>query len=77
MKTRARSSAVKMSMRHTVPAIPPSLPPSLPPLLCSPQENPNPVLQGIAKASLLSVLPSQVTRVYTLRERRKEGATTA
>jgi hypothetical protein len=73
MKTRARSSAVKMSMRHTVPAIPPSLPP----LLCSPQENPNPVLQGIAKASLLSVLPSQVTRVYTLRERRKEGATTA
>lgn len=51
--------------------------PSLPPLLCSPQANPNTVLQGIAKASLLSVLPSQVTRVYTLRESRKEGPTTA
>jgi hypothetical protein len=51
-----------MSMRHTVPAIPPSLPP----LLCSPQANPNTVLQGIAKASLLSVFPSQVTRISTL-----------
>jgi hypothetical protein len=51
--------------------------PSLPPLLCSLKENPNTVLQGIAKASILSVFPSQVTRVSTLRESHKEGATTA